>query len=215
MEKEKEKPSSLKVAIIGAGGQARETYAVLRLYEEKDENIEFVGFYESLTTKTEFLGFPVKHLSEYDPDLNYHIAIAIGDGNVRKSIVESLPESTQYIGIIHPSAVLGLNVEIGKGSFVGQGVIVTENVKIGKFSNLNIGSSISHDVKIGDYFTASPGSRVLGGCEIGERVYLGAASILRDKKSICDETFVGMGSVVVSDIKTAGVYYGNPARKKE
>jgi sugar O-acyltransferase (sialic acid O-acetyltransferase NeuD family) len=213
MEQEKEKLPHFKVAIIGAGGQARESYAVLRLYQEKDESIEFVGFYESLTTKTEFLGFPVKHLSEYDPTLHYHIAI--GDGDVRKAIVESLPENTQYIGVIHPSAVLGLNIEIGKGSFVGQGVIVTENVKIGKFSNLNIGSSISHDAIIGDYFTASPGSRVLGGCEIGERVYLGASSILRDKKSICDGAFIGMGSVVVSDIKTAGVYYGNPARKKE
>jgi sugar O-acyltransferase (sialic acid O-acetyltransferase NeuD family) len=212
MEQEQEKPS-FRVAIIGAGGQAKETYAVIKILQERAKNIEFVGFYESLTTKTEFLGFPVKHISEFDPNLNYHIAI--GDGEIRKMIVESLPEETSYVGIIHPSAMIGLDVQIGKGSFIGQGVIITENVEIGHFSSLNIGSSISHDVKIGNYFTAAPGSRVLGGCEIGEGVYLGAAGILRDKKIICDGTFIGMGSVVVSDIKTPGVYYGNPARKKE
>jgi sugar O-acyltransferase (sialic acid O-acetyltransferase NeuD family) len=204
--------AKFRIALIGAGGQARETLSVIQLLATRATNVEFVCFYETLTTKTEFLGYPVKHISEFDPELNYHVAI--GDPEVRAAVVNSLPLETKWIGIIHPSSVLGQDLHLGEGTFIGQGTIITENVKLGNHTHLNIGSSISHDVEAGDYFTTAPGARVMGGCKIGERVYMGAGSILKDKISVCDGVTIGMGAMVIKNIEESGTYIGVPAIKK-
>jgi acetyltransferase-like isoleucine patch superfamily enzyme len=47
---------------------------------------------------------------------------------------------------------------------------------------------------------------------IGNRVSIGSnASIL--PVSICDDTVIGAGAVVTKNIKEAGFYAGNPAKK--
>ena len=201
-----------KIAIIGAGGQARETYHVLTKYLFfSNPEYEFVGFFESTSTKDRFLNYSVKNLTEYDPSYTYHIAI--GNGKVRESIVNSLPKSTRWLTIIDPDSIIGQDVEIGEGSFIPQGTIITENVRIGKQVHLNIGCSISHDVTIGDFFTMAPGSRIMGGCKVGKLAYMGAQSCIKDKISICEEATIGMGAMVVKNITEPGIYIGIPANK--
>lgn len=195
-----------RVAIIGAGGQARETYAIL----QKDPDIEFVGFFESVRTKDEFLGYPVRGLEDLNPSFLCHIAI--GNEKVRKIIVDSLPQSTKWFTVIDQSAMIGDDVYIGEGSFIGQGSIITENVRIGKHTHLNIACTVSHDNKIGDYLTMAPGARIMGGCNFGELIYMGASSCVKDKISICSNTVIGMGAMVVKDINTPGTYVGVPAK---
>jgi sugar O-acyltransferase (sialic acid O-acetyltransferase NeuD family) len=195
-----------KVAIIGAGGQARETYTVLK----KNPNFEFVGFFESVRTKDIFLGYPVKGLEDLDPSFSLHIAI--GNEKARRVIVESLPPDTKWATIIDPSAMIGYDVIVGEGSFIAQGCIITENVKLGKHTHLNLHCSISHDTSTGDYLTLAPGARIMGGCSLGENVYMGASSVIRDKVTVCSDVTIGMGAMVVKHIHEAGTYIGIPAK---
>ena len=198
------------VAIIGAGGQAKETYTVLERLAGY-VHFNFIGFFESVHTKDEFLGYPVKSLDEYDPEITYHIAI--GNEKVRKIIVESLPKETKWFTVLDPSVLIGKDVEIGEGSFVGQNSIITESVSIGKHTHLNIDCTVSHDTQCGDFMTMAPGARIMGGCTVGDSVYLGAASAIKDKISICDNVTIGMGAMVVKNIQESGTYVGVPAKK--
>jgi sugar O-acyltransferase (sialic acid O-acetyltransferase NeuD family) len=194
----------MKKAIIGAGGFAREVKAHIG-----DSTIIYFVDDEYWGGEDKF----ILPLSQFDPN-EYEVLVAIGDPKDRLQVVKKLPVSTRYFTFIHPSAqVLGNDVEIGEGSVICAGVIITTNCKIGKHAHLNLHTTIGHDCRIGDYFTTAPGVKVSGNCNIKDRVYIGTNSSIREKLSISDDTLIGLKSGVVANITEAGVYVGTPAKR--
>lgn len=197
----------MKKGIVGAGGFGREVYWSLS-EEDRTNCIFFVDeqYYDGKDEK-------VKSISDFNPN-EYELVIAIADSNAREKIVNSLPENTKYFTHIHYSAQIhDPSVEIGEGSIICAGTIITTNVKIGKHAHLNLITTIGHDNIIGDYFTTAPGVQISGNCNIGNRVYFGTRSCNRQKTIICDDVIIGLNSGVVKDIDKPGVYVGTPAIK--
>jgi sugar O-acyltransferase (sialic acid O-acetyltransferase NeuD family) len=197
----------MKRGIIGAGGFGREIYESLSI-DEKNNTIFFVND-EWWDGKDEKI-LPLSRL-----DINeYELIIAIADGVAREKIVNDLPKETKYYTYIHPSVQIhGNDVEIGEGSIICAGTILTTNIKIGKHSHLNLITTIGHDNVIGDYFTTAPGVQISGNCFIGDRVYFGTRSCNRQKTKICDDVIIGLNSGVINNINEPGVYVGTPAKK--
>ncbi len=120
---------------------------------------------------------------------------------------------------------------IGDGCFIGPFVEVQAQVVIGNRCKVQSHSFICELVRIGDdcfighgvmfvndlFANGGPanGNRALWkGAVIGNHVSIGSnATIL--PVHICDHVVVGAGAVVTKDIVEAGVYVGNPARRKE
>jgi sugar O-acyltransferase (sialic acid O-acetyltransferase NeuD family) len=193
----------MKKAIIGAGGFAREIKAVIG-----DPSIKFFVDDEYMNTESGVYG-----LSQFDPE-KYQVVVAVADPTDRANIVKRLPKNTKYFTFIDPTAQIhGTDVEIGEGSIICSGTIITTNVKIGKHAHLNLITTIGHDCKIGDYFTTAPGTQISGNEIIGDRVYFGTRSCIRQKLSICDDVTIGMNAGVVKNITEPGVYVGTPAKK--
>jgi sugar O-acyltransferase (sialic acid O-acetyltransferase NeuD family) len=196
-----------KKGIIGAGGFGKEVYWSLSLIEQVNTKF-FVD--DKYWNDNNPLILP---LSKFNPN-EYEIVIAVGDPKDRFDIVQRLPKETKYFTHIHPSAqILGDNVEIGEGSIICAGTIITTNVKIGKHSHLNLQTTIGHDCEIGDYFSAMPGAIVSGNVKIYDLVYMGNNSSIREKLSVHSLTTIGMNSAVVKHIEETGVYVGCPAVK--
>lgn len=152
-------------------------------------------------------------MSKFNPQ-EYEVVIAIGDPRDRFDIVQRLPKETKYFTHIHPSCqILGDDIEIGEGSIICAGSIITTNVKIGHHAHLNLQTTIGHDCKIGDYFTAAPGSKISGNCKIYDCVYLGTNSSIKEKITIHSLVTIGLNSGVVKDITESGIYVGTPAKK--
>jgi sugar O-acyltransferase (sialic acid O-acetyltransferase NeuD family) len=155
----------------------------------------------------------IRPLSEFDPS-KYEVLIAIGDPKMRYDMSQRLPSNTKYFSFIHPSAqVLDKDLEIGEGSIVCAGCILTTNIKIGKHAHLNLHTTIGHDCRIGDYFTTAPGVKVSGNCNLGDCVYLGTNSSIREKINICNNVTIGLGSGIVKHILEPGTYVGLPTKK--
>lgn len=194
----------MKKALIGAGGFADEVKAHIGDFTMKcfvDDK------YYTPNNKN------IVPLSEFNPN-EYEVLIAIGDGAARKEIVSRLPKETKYFNYIHPSAeILGNDVEIGEGSIVCAGAIVTTNCIIGKHTHLNLHTTIGHDNRIGDFFTTAPGAKISGNCNIGECVYFGTNASVRQKITICDNVTIGLNAGVVKNINEPGTYVGVPAKK--
>lgn len=196
----------MKKGIIGAGGFGREVYWSLDLYERI--GCRFFVDDEYYSNNDDNI-FPI---SKFDPQ-EYEIVIAVGNPKARKSIVESLPSETKYFTHIHPSAQIhGNDVQIGEGSIICAGTILTTNIVLGKHTHLNLQTTIGHDCRIGDYFTTAPGSKISGNCKIGTCVYFGTNSSVREKITIWDDVTVGLNSGVVKDITESGIYGGLPAK---
>ncbi len=196
----------MKKGIIGAGGFGREVYYSL----SDQDQLETVFFVEDKFYRKEPNVFP---LSSFNPDL-YSVVVAVGDPKTRERIVSELPKKTSFFTHVHPSAqILADDVQIGKGSIICAGTILTTNIKIGDHAHLNLHTSIGHDCIIGDYFTTAPGVRISGNSKIENRVYFGTNSCIREKLKICNDVTVGLNSGVISNINEPGVYIGTPAKK--
>jgi sugar O-acyltransferase (sialic acid O-acetyltransferase NeuD family) len=195
----------MKKALIGAGGFADE----IKAHMQEFDIVCFVDdAYYTPNNKN------IKSISEFDVN-EYEVLIAIGDPDLRSDMVNRLPKETQYFTFIHPTAqILGNDVEIGEGSVICAGVIITTNCKIGKHTHLNLLTTIGHDNRIGDFFTTAPGAKISGNCLIGDRVYFGTNSSVKQKIKICDNVTIGLNAGVVKHIETAGVYVGVPAKLK-
>lgn len=194
----------MKRALIGAGGFAREVKAHMNntnmklfvddiYWNENNENIS--------------------PLSEFNAE-EYEVLVAVGDPRDRYDIIQKLPKNTKFFSYIHPSAMLlGEDIEIGEGSIICAGCILTTNIKIGKHAHLNLNTTIGHDCKIGDYFTTAPAVNISGNCRIYDLVYFGSNSSIKQGLSVHSLTTIGMNAGVVKNIEESGIYVGTPAIK--
>lgn len=206
-----------KVLIVGASGFGREVLTCLidcaTHTQKKIEDIacfletdEFYGHTKSVH------GVPVITDAMFSPS-DYQVLVAVGDPKTRKRIVQKLPPETNFATLIHPSAVISQFVEIGEGSIITAGSIITTDIKIGKHAHLNLLTTIGHDCMIGDFFTSAPSVNISGNCIFGECVYFGTNASVRQGINICDNVTIGMGGVVVKNIEEEGVYIGSPVKK--
>ena len=207
-----------KICIFGTGGFGREVLCCLiDVFSNVDiklkDKVCFMVSDEHFSEE-KIMGIDVIPQSKFDSQI-YDVVVAIGDPQSRKSIVESLPKQTTFATIIHPSAIISEWVEIGEGSIITAGSILTCNIKIGKHAHLNLHTTIGHDCVIGDYFTTAPAVNISGNCHFGECVYFGTNAVVRQGVKISDDVTIGMGGVVVKDVIEKGVYIGNPLRKLE
>ena len=183
----------LQTAIIGYGGFAREV-------------ADWSGI-TSFYVEDEYASGIAKPLSTFDPTKEKAV-IAIGDPHQRRRIAESMPKETTWATLIHPRALIGKDVIIMRGSIICAGVIVTTNVIIGQHSHLNLSTTVGHDCRLGDYFTTAPSVNISGNVNAGKQVYVGTNAAIRQKVNITDNVTIGMGAIVLNDIKEAGTYVG-------
>lgn len=171
------------------------------------------GFFESASAyrARQIDGVPVQPIESLDCDAA-DVLVAVGAGHVRAALVASLPAWTRYPIYVHPGVPVGRRVELGAGTFIGAGCILTCDITVGSHVQLNIGTTVTHDCVLGDYVTTAPGVRLSGGCRIGEGAFLGSGACVRERVSILPGAVVGMGAVVLRDVP-GGVWVGNPARQ--
>jgi sugar O-acyltransferase (sialic acid O-acetyltransferase NeuD family) len=197
----------MKKAIIGAGGFGREVYQSLPIREQIITSF-FVNDEFWCKNNNNILPLSKLNIEEYE------VIVAVGNSLDRKKIVESLPEKTKFFTHIHESVlIMDKNIQIGEGSIICAGSILTTNIKIGKHAHLNLLTTIGHDTIVNGYFTTAPGVKISGNCNIGECVYFGTNSSVREKITICDNVTIGLNSGVVKNINEEGVYGGLPVKK--
>lgn len=123
----------------------------------------------------------------YVPSYLPHIplVIAIGAPSTRKKVAEHC-YSHSFVTLIHPTATIGGNVEIGEGSVVLAGAVIQSGAKIGKHVIVNANVTIDHDAIIEDYVTTYPG------------VYIGAGAVIGDGTLIHSNAVIMRAVIVAS-----------------
>jgi UDP-3-O-[3-hydroxymyristoyl] glucosamine N-acyltransferase len=107
------------------------------------------------------------------------------------------------------SVIIGDEVEIGSLTTVTSGtlnpVLIADRVKID--DHVHIG----HNAIIGED-TIITACAEMGRVQIGKRVWIGPNTSIKEGLTICDDAFVGIGSVIIRSLDTPGVYAGVPTR---
>ncbi len=200
---------SRRLIILGASGHGKVAadIAIRSGYEE-------ILFLDDNPEARECLGWPVVgRVSEAD-GYQGDFFVAIGNPTVRERIQNKLEGQGKNLALlIHPSAILGIGVTIGKGSILMAGVVVNPCAEIGKGCILNTAASVDHDCKVGDYVHVSVGAHIAGTVTIGAKTWIGVGAAVKNNVTIAQNCMIGAGATVVRSITEAGTYIGTPARK--
>lgn len=194
-----------RLVIIGAGGHGKivADIALKNGYSDicfVDDNA--VG---------ECLGFPIIGTSaciESQNDDMTDFVIGIGNNYVRKKVAEV--HDVPWVTLIHPSAQIGANVSIGRGTVVMANAVINVSATIGLHCIINTGAIVEHDNVIEDYVHLSPGAVLGGTVRIGELTHVAIGATVRNNINICRECMIGAGAVVVKSIEESGTYVGVP-----
>ena len=199
------------IAIMGASGHCK-VVADLALQNGYDD-IVFIDVNPTIDMLGEY---PV---ADEETDLDYYIekkydfVVGIGDAGIRRKVQEKLEaRGVNVVTLIHPSASIAYDVEIGAGTVVMAGAVINPSSRIGKGCIINTTASVDHDNVIGDYCHVSVGAHTAGTVTMGDNCWLGIGAVVSNNINVCADAFIGAGGVVVKDITNPGKYVGVPAR---
>lgn len=201
-----------KLIIIGASGHGK-VVADIAIKMNKWQSFAFLDDDESIKTSMglEVIGKTADAFT-YKDEADFFVAI--GNNAVRERVqVKLIEQGLNVLSLIHPSAVIGTDVEIGIGTAVMAGVVINSSTRIGKGCIINTSASLDHDNVIEDYVHISPGVNIAGTVKVGKGSWIGIGSVVSNNVNICSGCKVGAGAVVVKDITEPGTYVGVPVRK--
>jgi len=210
--------SKKKVVIIGAGGSGRELLSLLEDCSQDMPQYDILGFIvqkEYAQPGEVVNGYPV--LGDFDwfekTFRDVYAICAVGGPQDRRRLIEyAAGKGAQFCSVIHPLASVSKWVEIGVGSIVSAGSILSVQARVGNHVYINLNCTISHDVVVQDYVTVSPGTHISGNVVVGEGSYIGTGTNIIQKVHIGSWSIIGAGSVIIRDVPANTTVVGNPGR---
>jgi len=115
------------------------------------------------------------------------------------------------INVIDKTAIVSETAQLGKGIFIGKGVIINTECHIGHMAIINTGSILEHECVIGEHSHIAGGTILCGNVHVGADTFIGAGSRVIQSITIGNNCIIGAGSIVLSDVpdntKVNGVYH--------
>lgn len=211
------------VVIYGGGGFAREVAWLAESCQDQGEPYEVVAFVDDDRQQQGRIlnGIPVVSLdTAAAKHQGARIVAAVGDPATRKTLMERA-ELSRWVPatLVHERTELSRFVEIGEGTVVCAGNILTTNIRLGRHVHVNLDCTIGHDVILGDFTTLAPGVHVSGWVHMGERVYVGTGAVIINGTAerpiiIGDGAVVGAGACVTKSVASDVTVVGVPARPR-
>jgi UDP-perosamine 4-acetyltransferase len=208
---------SISVIILGAGGHAKVLITALMA-----SSVVIAGIVDSDTALigTKIFGIPVLGgdglvVNEFSSS---ETMLVNGLGSVslpvkRKQLFENFKSlGYGFVTVIHPSAVIALDVVIDEGAQVMAGAVIQTGTRIGSNCIINTRASVDHDCSIGDHSHIAPGVTLSGGVTVGACSHIGTGATVVQGVSIGAESIIGAGSVVLKDVAPRITVVGVPAK---
>ncbi len=205
------------VIVLGAGGHAKVVIDALKTAET-----EILGAVDpdQATHGTNILGVDV--LGADDVVLEYAFdAIGLINGvgstepsNRRIDLYRHFKDAGYaFANVIHPSAVIGGDVEMADGVQIMAGAVVQPGCRIGANTIINSRASVDHDCVIGDHVHIAPGAVLGGGITIGSGSHIGAGTSIIQNVRIGKNVMVAAAAAVVADVPDGARIAGVPAKE--
>ncbi|RPD46972.1 acetyltransferase [Hymenobacter sediminis] len=206
------------LVIVGAGGLGREVLILARQINEASPTWGIAGFYDDRAPASSTIhGLP--YLGTID-DLKAqpeprHVAVAVGNSHSRAAIVERLkaPHIT-FAVLVHPGVALAAyqQIQVGEGSIICQGCILTCDITLGRHVLLNLGCTIGHDAVLEDFCSLMPHANVGGEAYLEAGAYLGTNATVINQVRVGTYAILGAGAVAVRSLPAHCTAVGVPAQ---
>ncbi len=205
-----------RVLIVGAGGFGREVRAWLEDSLPVGGEWTIGGFLDD-DPRASVAGrdLPiVATIKGYEPSPSDRLVMALGSPATKLRLGEMLIErGAEFLTLLHPTAVIGERVTLGRGCVLCPYTVITCDVELGDFVCFNIYASAGHDAVFGPGCTLSPYATVNGCARLGRGVFLGAQAAVMPGVEVGDYATVGAGSVAVKRVRPSSTVMGVPAKR--
>lgn len=118
----------------------------------------------------------------------------------------------RWATVVHPAAVVPAGTELGPGTVLLAGCVLTTPLRLGAFVVAMPHVLLTHDDELADGVTLAGRATLAGGVRVGTAAYLGQGALIRENVSIGPGAVVGMGAVVLTDVPAGQTWVGSPAR---
>ena len=203
-----------RLLILGARDLGLEIYSWL--HDVIDISWHKVGFLDD-TLGVDFSHLPgqglIGTISDYQPQQDDVFICAIANPAAKLKICQALKiKGANFVNLIHKTAVIAQDCQLGEGVVIFPYVYVSRNTIIGNYINLNVFVCIGHDVLIGDACTLSPHCDVTGHVKLGKGVFMGTQASIVPKLTIGDFAVLGAGSLNFKSVPDNVTVIGNTAK---
>ncbi len=209
-----------KIAVYGAGGFGREVVWLAESSVIDGKGVEVVCFIDDDESICGSILNDIEVLSLSDAKKKYPDARGVSGIGVPKireiTMQKAAAAGFGFVSLVHSRTEMSQWIEMGEGTVICAGNILTTNIKLGKHVQINLDCTIGHDVMMDDYATLAPGVHISGCVHIGKRAYIGTGAVIsngtQDKPLVIgDDVIVGAGACVTKSI-SYGTWGGVPAR---
>jgi sugar O-acyltransferase (sialic acid O-acetyltransferase NeuD family) len=205
-----------RIIVVCAGGHGAVVADILHRARAEGSDLEPIGFVDDtpalLGTVVEdvpVLG-PIDSLRDFAHDA---VVIAMGENAVRRELTDRLVGQGERLATaVHPRSVIASSVRLEEGVVVSAGAVVQSRSRIGRCAVINTRSSVDHDSTIEAFAHLSAGVTVGANVHIGEEALLALGASVISRRRIGARTLIGAGAIVVRDIPSDVIAFGNPAR---
>jgi sugar O-acyltransferase (sialic acid O-acetyltransferase NeuD family) len=203
--------------IVGAGGFGREVLAWTEDIPEESRNWRVAGFLDKNPQTVNWRHSPLPVMGDPDtylPAEGDRFICAIGDPATRWRLCDNLRcRGAKFINLIHPTAVVGPDCQLGEGTILCPYAVLTVNVTLGDFVVLNLHATVGHNARIGHATTLSCHSDVTGYADVGDQVLLGSHATVLPSVVVGNHATIGAGSVAVRRVRANSTVVGVPAKR--
>jgi sugar O-acyltransferase (sialic acid O-acetyltransferase NeuD family) len=209
-----------RIAILGAGGQAREVAWLIRDINREQSAYEMLGYIvpnlSNLNTYDSLEGL-LGDESWLDTNRAEIDCLAIGIGNPirRCEIAEKLTRQypdLSWPALVHPTALYDKETcQMEAGVLLCARATCTVNITFGPFALINFGCTIGHEVQIGKGSVVNPGANISGGVILEDGVLVGTGAQVLQYLRVGAGATIGAGAVVVKNVEAATTVIGVPA----
>lgn len=208
------------IVLYGSGGMALEVVQLLEDINEIEPTWNILGYIDDFRggqgeNNPVVNGYKIlgtrEIIGDFDPAVYW--VIAVSNPQAKREIHDALaPYGLRYATLIHPTAKISKNVSLGEGTIVSYGCIASVNAVLENHIYLNMRTVIGHDTVIKSFTTCLIDCIVAGGVIIGEGVLLGSNCVIKEKKTIGNNSKISMGAAVFFDVDDNVVVMNRPPK---
>lgn len=208
-----------KLVIIGAGGFGREMVAWARQSVQHEREWTLKGLIDDNLAALDGKNTPAPLLGtiqDYAPADDEVFICAMGVPAIKRKVSELLlSRGARFTRLIHCTAVLGDNVELGEGVVLCPYTVASANNRLGRGVAINLHSSVDHDACVDNWSQVNCHCDLTGGVQLGKEVFVGSSVSIIPGVKVGDRAYIGAGSVVLRDVPDGAKVFGVPARQRE